>query len=81
MRTLKSLRVGDVVTASALSREDYFLCVSASDSIDLVNIGPDRFREVVLTDRMKRSSVESIDELGRVRRFDRLTRRDRKSVV
>lgn len=76
MRTLKSLRVGDVVTSSTLSREDYFLCVAADSTIELVNIGPDRFRDVVLTDRMKRTSVDSIDELGRVRRFDHLVRRD-----
>lgn len=79
MRILKTLRVGDVVTADALSRDDYFLCVTAGwcskGPFTLVNIGPDRFREVILTDRMKRVSVESIEELGRCRRHDHMVER------
>jgi len=74
MRTIKTLRTGDVITASALGREDYFLVVEASSTIELVNIGPSRFGDVVL-DRQKRTTVESIDDLGRVRRHDHLTRR------
>lgn len=75
MRTIKTLRTGDVITSSTLSREDYFLVVDATSTIELVNIGPSRFGDVVLTERQKRTSVESIDDLGRVRRHDHLTRR------
>lgn len=74
MRTLKNLRVGDVISSSALGRDDYFLVTEASADFQLVNIGPDRFRDVVLA-RQKPISVASIDDLGTVRRHDRLTRR------
>lgn len=74
MRTLKTLRVGDVITSSTLGRDDYFLVTEAASSIELVNIGPDRFRDVVLA-RQKRQTFSSIDELGTVRRHDTLVRR------
>jgi hypothetical protein len=75
MRTLRKLRVGDVVTSSVLGRDDYFLVTHADSSIELVNIGPDRFRDVVLTPRLKTHVVNSIDDLGIVRRHTTMNRR------
>lgn len=74
MRTLKTLRVGDVITSSTLGRDDYFLVTEAGSDFELVNIGPDRFRDVILSPRQKRITVDSIEALGTVRRHDHLTR-------
>lgn len=80
MRNVKNLHLGDVITASALSKDDYFLVVDVtisggtdvpeSQTYELINLGEDRFVDTVLG-RQKRIPVSSVEDLGKVRRHAR----------
>ena len=81
MRNVKTLTVGDVIQASALSKDDYFLVIEALSAGEdsprgyvMINIGDNRFVDTTLS-RQKRIDVLSIETLGKVRRWAHYTRR------